>query len=386
MQDQSERIWRRVRAMRSVIEEHRREGDGLRHLPDAIARAFAEANVYRLLLPLEFGGENVDPLTYYDLVEEVSSYDGSVGWNFSIGSSTPIVLGDLSPARLHEVFAGPESCVAASASPPGRAIAVDGGYRVNGRFAWASGIHQARWVAANCLVFDSDQPRKSSAGTPVMLGFLLPKTDCTVLDTWHVVGMRGTGSTEFVVNDKFVPKDLAFRFFGAESQHPHPIFHLPPTYFGYNHVSVMNGIGRSALDGLKALAGTKTNPMSGASLRDDPQAQYAVAKAEAMIEANRLAVKDAFRELWTPVAVGEPVPITSRARLRRAVAHAAECAIAAVQICYSAAGGSAIYESSPFARALRDVNAAAAHMATRRPMMEEAGRVAFGLQPRSPVF
>ena len=386
MQDKIEQIWQRTRAMRTVIEEHRREGDGLHHLPEAIARAFAEANVYRLLLPREFGGEDVDPLTYYDLVEEVASYDGSVGWNFSIGSSTPIIFGDLSPARLHEVFAGPDSCVAASASPPGRAIAADGGYRVSGRFAWASGIHQARWVAANCLVFDGDQMRKSSAGLPVMLGFLLPKQECTVLDTWHVVGMRGTGSAEFEVSQKFVPKDMAFRFFGAESQYPHPIFHLPPTYFGYNHVSVMNGIARSALEGLKALAGTKTNPMSGASLRDDPQAQYAVAKAEAMIEANRLAVKDAFRELWAAVAAGEPVPLASRARLRRAVAHAAESAIAAVQICYSAAGGSAIYESSPFARALRDVNAAAAHMATRRPMMEEAGRVAFGLQPRSPVF
>ncbi|SRR6266481_1232010 len=87
MNEKIERIWERTRALRPIIEAHRAEGDGLHRLPDAIARAFAEANVYRLLLPKEFGGEELDPITYYDVVEEISSYDGSVGWNFSIGSS-----------------------------------------------------------------------------------------------------------------------------------------------------------------------------------------------------------------------------------------------------------------------------------------------------------
>jgi indole-3-acetate monooxygenase len=386
MDDKLERNWERTRAMRPLIEAHRCEGDGLHHLPDAIARAFAEANVYRLLLPLEYGGEDIDPITYYDLVEEVASYDGSVGWNYSIGSSTPIILSDLPPARLHAIFASPDSCVAASASPPGRAVAIEGGYRVTGRFAWASGIHQARWVAANCLVFDGDQMRKSSSGMPILLGFLMPRQDCKVLDTWHVLGMRGTGSTEFEVDGAFVPDDMAFRFFGAESHYPYPIFHLPPTYFGYNHVSVMNGIARSALQGLKALARTKANAMAGTDLRDDPQAQYAAAKAEAMIEANGLAVKDAFRALWEKVVARQPVPLETRARVRRSVAHGAECAIQAVQLCYTAAGGTAIYESAPFERALRDVNAAGTHLTTRRIMMEEAGRVVFGLPPKTPVF
>jgi len=327
MNNKIEQIWERTHALRPTIEAHRGEGDGLHHLPDAIARAFVEANVYRLLLPHEFGGEDVDPLTYYDLVEEVSSYDGSAGWNYSIGSSTPVILGDLSPIRLGAIFVSPDSCIAASASPPGQAVEVEGGYRVKGRFAWASGVHQERWVVANCFVFDGDQMRKSAVGTPVALGLVMPKQDCNVLDTWHVLGMRGTGSTEFEVDGAFVPKDMAIRFFGADSQHPHPIFHLPPTYFGYNHVSVMNGIARSALDGLKSLANTKTAAITRTDLRDEPQAQYAVAKAEAMIEANGLAVKESFRALWAKVVAGEAVPLATRARLRRSVAHAADCAI-----------------------------------------------------------
>ena len=386
MNDRVERLWERTRALRSVIEAHRSASDALHHLPDAVARAFVDANVYRLLLPDEFGGEDVDLLTYYDLIEEVASYDGSAGWNFSIGSSTPIILGDLAPARLHMIFGGPDSCVAASASPPGRAVEVDGGYRISGRFAWASGIHQARWVVANGFVFDGETVRKSSTGAAVMLGFVMPKEDCRVLDTWHVLGMRGTGSTEFEVDGAFVPKDLAIRFFTTESRHPYPIFHLPPTYFGYNHVSVMNGIARSTLAALKTLAETKTSTMGGAHLRDDPQAQYAVAKAGALIEANRLSVKEAFREIWIRLVAGDPITLEMRARLRRAIALAAENALEAVQLCYRAAGGAAVYESAPFERALRDVNSAATHIATRRIMMEDAGRVVFGLAPKTPLF
>ena len=386
MDTHSKQIWARIRALRSVIEAHRDEAQTLHHLPDPVARAFVEANVYRLLLPVEYGGENIDPLGYYDLIEEVASYDGSAGWNFSIGSSTPLVFGDLSPSRLRTIFDSPDACVAASTTPLGHAIEVEGGYRLTGRFAWASGVHHARWVVAMGAVFDGATMRKSPSGTPTILGFVMPRGDCTVLDTWHVLGLRGTGSTEFEADNVFVPKDLAIRFFPPESRYPHPIFRMPPTYFGYNHVSVMNGIARSALAALKALAATKTSAMPPGGLRDDPQAQYAVAKAEAMIDANRLAVKEAFRLFWDPVVANESVSIEARARLRRAIAYAAENAIEAVQLCYRAAGGSAVYESAPFERALRDVNTAATHMAVRRMMMEEAGRVTFGLTPRTPLF
>ena len=386
MDTHSTQIWARIRALRSVIEAHRDEAQTLHHLPDPVARAFVEANVYRLLLPVEYGGENIDPLDYYDLIEEVASYDGSAGWNFSIGSSTPLVFGDLSPSRLRTIFDSPDACVAASTTPLGHAIEVEGGYRLAGRFAWASGVHHARWVVAMGAVFDGAAVRKSSIGTPIILGFVMPKEDCTVLDTWHVLGLRGTGSTEFEADNVFVPKDLAIRFFRPGSRYPYPIFRMPPTYFGYNHVSVMNGIARSALAALKALAATKTSAMPPGGLSDDPQAQYAVAKAEAMIDANRLAVKDAFRLFWDPVVANESVSMEARARLRRAIAHAAENAVEAVQLCYRAAGGSAVYESAPFERALRDVNTAATHMAVRRVMMEEAGRVAFGLPPRTPLF
>jgi alkylation response protein AidB-like acyl-CoA dehydrogenase len=386
MDDKVERAWARTRELRPVIEAHRSEGDLLRHLPDAIARAFVATNVYRLLLPEDFGGEGIDPIIYYDLVEEVSSYDGSVGWNYSIGTTTAVMLGDLSIKRLQTIFAEADCCLAGAAAPPGRAIAMDGGYRVSGRWAWASGIHQAKWIVGNCLVFDGDRLRTSADGAPVVLGFLMPKKACRVLDTWHVGGMRGTGSTEFEVTDYFVSGEDSLLMFSESSPHPYPIFRLPPTFFGYNHCGVLTGIARSALNGLKALAMTKTSAATSASLRDEAQGHYAAAKAEALIESSALNVKEAFRVLWDKVVAGEPIPVEMRARVRRGVAHAAECAVEAVDLCYQVAGGSAVFESAPFERALRDVHAGASHVTMRRTMMEDAGRVGFGLPPKFPAF
>lgn len=381
-----ERVWARTRELRPIIEAHRGEGDRLRRLPDAIAQAFLEANIYRLLVPEEFGGEGVDPITYYDLAAEVSSYDGSAGWNYAIGATGGVVLGALAPKPLRAVFASPECGVGGGGSPTGRAIAVDGGYRVTGRWGWASGIHHAKWALAYCPVFDGKRLRTAANGAPVVAGFLMPKEKCAILDAWHVGGMRGTGSTEFEVHDVFVPEEFVLRLLSGESRHPYPVFRMPATFFGYNHCCVLAGIARSALAALKTLAATKTSAMTGLSLRDDAQGHYAVAKAEALIESSDLNVKDAFRALWAKVVADEPVPIEMRARVRRACAHVTECAVEAVQLCYRAAGGSAVFEAAPFERTLRDVNAAASHITLRRTMMEEAGRVAFGLPPHNPLF
>ncbi len=379
-------MWERTRKLRPIIEAHRGEGEMLRRLPDAIADAFLKANVYRLLVPEELGGEGVDPITYYELADDVSSYDASAGWNYAIGATGGVVLGGLGPKRLHAIVSSPDCGVAGGGAPLGRAIAVEGGYRLTGRWSWASGIHHAKWVLAYCPIFDGERLRTSADGAPMVYGFLLPKEAVTVLDAWHVGGMRGTGSTEFEVAQAFVPEDLVLRLLSGEARHPQPIFRMPATFFGFNHCCVLTGAARAAVSSLKTLAATKTSSMTGAALRDDVQAQYGVAKAEALIESSVLNVKESFRRLWAIVVANEPVPLDTRAHVRRACAHATECAVEAVQLCYRAAGGTAVFESAPFERALRDVNAAASHITLRHTMMEEAGRVAFGLPSRNPLF
>src|SRR5579875_796812 len=386
MQDNVERAWEQVRRMRPIIEAYRDEAERLRRLPDAVARAFVAANVYRLLVPEEFGGEGIDPITFYELAEEVSSYDGSAGWNYAIGATGGVVAGGLPVKQMREVLATPDCGIAGGGAPVGRALAVTGGFRLSGRWAWASGIHHAKWAIAYCPVYDGERPRRTESGAPVVLGVIVPRQSCTILDTWHVGGMRGTGSTEFELNDLFVTEQMVLRLLSGEARLPYPIFRMPATFFGFNHCCVLTGIARAAVAALQSLAATKTSPMAGISLRDDVRAQYDAARAQALVESSSLNVRESFRMLWNKVAAGEQVPLEIKARVRRACAHAAQCAVEAVDLCYRSACGTAVFESAPFSRALRDVHAAASHITLRHTMMEEAGRVAFGLPPRSPLF
>lgn len=382
---QYEQVWDETRSLRAIIAEHRSECDLLRRLPDAIGRAFAERDVYRLMLPADLGGRGLDPLTVFDLVEEVASYDGSVGWNYAIGSNSGMIAGAVPRAVADAVFGQSECAVAGSGPPQGRAVATDGGYRVTGRFAWASGVHQALWVMGGCFVYDGDERRTGPHGGPVVIHVLAPRADATLLDTWHTGGMRGTGSTEFLLEDVFVPQEHAFSMFGGEPTHPAAIYRLPTSFFGFALTAVPLGIARAATQELKALARSKPPAPPRPGMADQPFVQYAVAKAEAMTEAARLAVRDAFARMWEEVNA-QAASLESRARLRRASVHAVETSIEAVGLCYRAAGGAALFEERSFERALRDVNAAGGHIVFQRAMMEDCGRVEMGLGPLLPMF
>ena len=179
-------------------------------------------------------------------------------------------------------------------------------------------------------------------------------------------------------------EEMWVRAFSGQSNHPDPIFRLPFTFFGLGLCAVALGIARPAVDGLKTLAATKVSAVARRGLRDQAQAQYAVAKSEALLRSSRLYVLECFGALWRALCAGEPLTMEIRARTRGSYVHAAECALEAVQLCYRAAGGSALFQKSPFEQALRDANAVACHITMQQLMMEEAGRVEFGLEPTVP--
>ncbi|MDO7836706.1 acyl-CoA dehydrogenase family protein [Sphingobium sp. HBC34] len=383
--EEARTLWERTKALKPVVDSCRAETDMERRLPDPIAAAFMDLDLYRLILPKDLGGQGVDPLTAFDMTEEVAYYDGSVGWNFAIGANSGMIAGQLPPETVASVFGTRQAAVAGSGPPQGRAVAVAGGYRVTGRFAWASGIHQAQWVMGGCFVHDGDERRVGPHGGPVVIHVLAPRADATVIDSWHTGGMRGTGSTEFDLEDVFVPDSHAFMMFGAAPKHSDPVYRLPTSFFGFGLTAVPLGIARAAKDGLAQLAVTKVPAPPRPGLRDQQHVQYVVAKADAMVEAARLAVRNAFSSMWAEVRK-DGATMESRARLRRASVHAVETAIEAVGMCYRAAGGAAVFESHPFERALRDVNATGGHVVYQRAMMEDAGRVALGLPPLLPMF
>lgn len=359
---------------------HRQEGDRLRHLPPALADAFRRHDVYRLILPRDLGGGEVDPLSYLDLVEKIARVDGSTAWNLAIGAGSGLYVGYLPVERSRPMVADVSSCIAGAYAPLGRGEIVDGGYRVSGHWGWASGAAQARWMVFGFRVAEQPEIRQA----------LAPREAFRVLDTWHASGLRGTGSTDYEVDGLFVPSDMSFRVFLDKPKHPAPVFRLPGAFFGAAVASVALGIGHGATESLTQLAAMKGGSNGGAGggnpLRQQAFAQYAVAKAEALVESAKLYLDDAIAAIWCSILAGREIDPAERKRARRACVQAAEASAEAVDLCCRAAGGHALFEAHPFERALRDVRAAIAQITLQRAAMEDAGRAAFGLEPLSPVF
>src|SRR5262249_29946053 len=163
-----------------------------------------------------------------------------------------------------------------------------------GRYAWASGVHQARWVMGGCMVFEGDRVRTGPHGGPDVIHVLVPAKDVELLDTWHTMGMRGTGSTEFLLKDIFVPEEQSFRLFGSVPTHPDPLFKLPTSFFGFALTAVPLGVARSTIAALKELAVSKKLPPPRSRLADQSSVQYTIAKTEAMVNAAILGVREAF--------------------------------------------------------------------------------------------
>lgn len=360
--------------------KHKAEGDRLRRLPPALAEAFLRHDVYRLLLPRDLGGAELDPLDALRVVQALARVDGAIAWNLTIGIGSGLYAGYLPVTRSRPMFATPHCGIAGAYAPMGRGQAVAGGYRVSGRWSWASGVDQARLMVFG---FIAQEP---GAAQPTVKQALAPRDAFRVLDTWHVSGMRATGSTDYEVDDLFVPAEDTFQMFREPPRHPAAIFRMPAAFFGAAIAVVPLGIARSAIDGLVQLAAHKRGVPGRTALAEQTSAQYVVAKAEALVESSALYVERALAEIWRSAQRGEPIALLSRARARRACTHAAEASVEAVDLCCRAAGGHALFESQPFERALRDVRAATAHLMLGRGVLEQAGRVAFGLDPTLPAF
>ena len=370
----------------ALAERHRGEGDRLRQLPPALAAAFLAHDVYRLQLPADLGGAGADPLDYLELVECVSRTDGAIGWNLMIGAGSGLYLGYVAPELARSISATADCCIAGTLQPVGRGEAVDGGFRVRGRWGWASGAAQARWMIVGFMLADASGLVLDAQGRPSAWQALAPRTAFDVLDTWHSGGLRGTGSTEYEAEDLFIPQGAAFRLFAGEPRHPAPLFRLPGAFLAAALASVPLGVAQGCVDGLRRLSTRKRVLNGRAGLHEQAFAQYAVAKAEALVQSGSLFLRQSFGEIWQTVQRGGPVDLDARARCRRAAVHAAEASAEAVDLCCRAAGGHALFESEPFERALRDVRAAQGHISLQRGAMEDAGRVAFGLPPLSPIF
>ena len=365
------------------IQAAREEGETARRVPPALAEALAAAGLLQLHLPRSMGGPELPPLTAFRVVEEVSKADGSVGWCTMIATAASLFTGWLRADVGRAMCGQPADLrVAGSLRPQGQAYPVEGGYRVRGHWNFASGITHATWLYCPCIIMDGEVPRQTPAGTPAVRAMWVPAQAATLEDTWSVVGLCGTGSQDFHVDDVFVPTSHTSSL-GDPPQERGLLYHPRLLLVTVWTSTVANalGIARGAMNTFMALATCTSSTGSPALLRDRPFVQTRVAEAEAILSAARAYVMEAVGTAWEVVGAGVPDPSLAIAQARLAITHGIHEAVRAVDLVFHAAGTNAIYRANPLERYFRDIHVAVQHNAAYPAHYESAGKVLLGLRP-----
>ena len=355
-----------------------------RRVSKDVIDAMHEAELFRMCLPRSMGGGEADLLTVMLTTETIAAADASTAWCLGQGLGCSRSSGYLDPAAAREVFGKPGS-ILAWGPPDGKAeaVVVEGGFRVTGKWRFASGIPNATWVGPHCQVIEPDgSPRLGDNGKPVHRTVLLPKTSATVTDVWQVIGLRGTGSNSFAVDDLFVPAAFSFaRDAVADRREDGLLYRMPlTTFYGVAFAGVALGIARTVFESFLDLARDKTPSHNVSVLRENPAVQRQVAQAEANLGSARAYLIHMITSLWNSGLLPHEWPLEERARLRIASTNAVCQARDTVSFAYQAAGSSAIFESNPFERRFRDMNTVAQQAQGQPINFEHAGTALLGLE------
>ena len=371
----------RAVALHGLIRQHADDSERQRRLHPEVAQALAKSGLYRIAMPADFFGEEVDPVTQIRTIEAVSKADGSAGWNLMIGIES---FGLIGPAfkECRELIEDPDVVICGSTAAVGRADRVDGGYRINGQWQFVSGCHNATIFCATVSLFDNDEPVPGGINRYAILE--LP--DWEILDTWHVGGMRGSGSHDVRVTDVVVPQTRIVAPIGATA-HPSPLLRFPlAARLAYNKVGVSLGIARAAIDAFVELAEGNTPRFTNKKLRDRSHAHIAVAEAEVRLRACRALVLELAEAIWQAVLADEVVSGKTRALFQIACSDAARgCSEAVDRVC-EAAGTTANDLNHPLERMARDIRVVRQHLTVAALHIEDGGRMLLGLEPQQAML
>jgi len=370
-----------ARSLDPLVRRHADEAERIRHLPEPVATAFARHGLYRLAGTEDIHGADADPMTQIEVIEAVSRADGSAGWNLMIGIETFGLIGPGFKDRCPELIADPMTIMASSTAAVGRAQREPGGWRVSGQWQFVSGIHNAQIFGATVRLYDGDELVDEGNRYAVV-----PKGEFEIVDTWHVAGLRGSGSHDVRLDDVLVPDERIIAPIGGNEALT-PQLRLPlGNRLAYNKAAVAIGIARAGIDAFVELAAGKQPRFTSKTLRDRPFAQRAVAHAEARLTGARAALLDLAAASWETVLRGEEVAMRDRALFHIIASDTARAAVEVVDTLCEAAGTSANRLGEPLERIGRDVRVVRQHATVAPHLMEDAGRALLGLGPESRVF
>ncbi|MGZ5874184.1 MAG: acyl-CoA dehydrogenase family protein [Bradyrhizobium sp.] len=367
----------RAEAVRAAVAAASGEIESTRRLPPALLDRLHEAGLFRLLLPRSSNGIETDPLTFFHVIETIARADASTAWCLSQAGGCAMSAAYLDLPVAHAIFGNdPRAVLAWGPGPRVRAIECEGGYKVTGVWAFASGGRHPTWLGAHCPIYQADgSPRLDAGGVQQERTMLVRAEDVAWTDIWNTVGLRGTASDQFALEDFFVRADHSItREFDRECRESGPLYRMGSgTCYQVGFAGVACGIARGALDNFVDIARNKVPRGFKSPLRDNAVIQSNLAQAEVNLRAARGFVLQSMADIWKDLSAGATITVEQRITVRMAATHAIHKAREAVDFAYNAAGATAIFENHPLERRFRDIHTVTQQLQGRLSHFETDG-------------
>jgi alkylation response protein AidB-like acyl-CoA dehydrogenase len=381
----------RARELQPILRAAGDEIERRREVTPEVVAAMKERGIFRMLLPRSLGGAELDPLTYTEVLYTLAQAEGSTAWCLGQNSGCSMIAPYLPEETAREVFGGPDGILAWGPDLPaaGRTTVADGGYRVTGQWGFATGSRHATWLGCHTPLFDPDgSPRMLPNGRQQVRTMVFRKSEARVIDNWHVLGLRGTGSDSYALKDYFVPQAYT-----AGRDNPEELRERGPLYqftsgmiyaMSFAHVSM--GIAKGAFDAFIEIARDKVPRGAKGTLRENNVIQSQVAQCEARLKSARAYLRGVIGEMWDEARDTGRISADRHPELRLSATWAIHQARDVVATVYHAAGATAIFESSPLERRMRDIHAGTQQGQGRPIHFETVGQMMMGLPPEGRMF
>jgi alkylation response protein AidB-like acyl-CoA dehydrogenase len=367
----------RAEALRPAVEAASNQIEETRRLPPALLDRLHEARLFRLLLPRSSDGIETDPVTFFRVIETIARGDASTAWCLSQAGGCAMSAAYLDLPVARAIFGDdPRAVLAWGPGPKVKAVECEGGYRVTGVWAFASGGRHATWLGAHCPIFKADgSPRLDETGRQQERTMLVRTGDVQWTDIWNTVGLRGTASDQFALDDFFVRADHSItRDFERECREQGPLYRMGAgTCYQMGFAAVACGIARGALDCFLDVARNKVPRGLKSPLRDNAVVQSNLAQAEVNLRAARAFVLQSMAGIWKDLSAGNTISVEQRITIRMAATNAIHKAKDAVDFAYNAAGATAIFENHPLERRFRDIHTVTQQLQGRLSHFETVG-------------
>lgn len=360
--------------------EHPDEGEQGRRLPEPVFQAMRKEGLFRLWVPKEYGGSEIELAPFMEAVERFAKQDAALAWTFAILAAGPLMTAYLPADGALEIFAsGPNVPIPGAVATKGRLVPAVGGYRASGRWPLGSGSHYGEWISATGMIFDGDAPRMGPHGGPDIIAFFVRQEERQLIDTWDSMGLRGTGSVDFAIEDVFVPETRMFPLFSTPSQVAAPLYKAGPlALFSLAIAAVMPGVARHAIDAFVEMAMEKTPTLSQTGLAVRPTIHAGVARAEALLGSSRAYLYEVAQEITDCLANEPMITDELEAKRRLACVNVATACTKAVDSVFELAGATPVYSGHELERCLRDIRTARQHLLMSPVWWEKTGQYYFG--------